>query len=160
MIKVTPLEVMICDEHNRKICSHHRAYSKWPKYMTVDEHMKPQHIYYKEVNSKDGDYYRRRASVFGPNMSQFIDILLRSQTHEEQAYNSCSGILHACKSAPHHIVKEVAKKCIETKSVFYSAFKKRFATAMGNTRQGQESLPVHSNIRGENVYVEKIGGMK
>ena len=39
--------------------------------------MRPEHLYYKEVNAKDGAYYRRWASVFGLNMSEVIDRLYK-----------------------------------------------------------------------------------
>ena len=41
-----------------------------------------------------------------------IDQVLRSAKHEEQAYNSCAGILHSCKAIPHGIVEEAARKCM------------------------------------------------
>jgi len=165
IIKATPSEVIICDKYNRVIYKHQRSYKNWPKYITCDEHMKPEHLYYKNVNSKDGDYYRRWAAIFGPNMAKFIDIMLQSQAHEEQAYNSCNGLLHACKNSPHYIVEEVAQKCLETKSVFYSTFKKRLeaatkSIAVEESSSESEFLPSHANIRGEAVYAEKIGGMK
>lgn len=164
IIKATPHEVIICDQYNRAIYKHRRSYKNWPKYITCDEHMKPEHVYYKDVNSKDGDYYRRWASVFGENMSRFIEIMLHSQAHEEQAYNSCNGLLHACKNIPHYIVEEVALQCIETNSVFYSTFKKRLEAAVKNSEfeepDESETLPEHKNIRGEEAYAKKIGGMK
>ena len=45
----------------------------FPLYITVDEHMPPEHLYYKEVNSKDGNYYRRWASAIGPMYSKYIN---------------------------------------------------------------------------------------
>ena len=53
--------------------------------------MPPEHLYYKEVNAKDGNYYRRWASAIGPAMSELIDRLLKSSKHEEQSYNACAG---------------------------------------------------------------------
>ena len=55
--------------------------------------MPADHQYYKELNGRDGAYYRRWASAFGKNMESLIDRVLRSAKHEEQAYNSCMGIL-------------------------------------------------------------------
>lgn len=40
--------------------------------------MQPEHQYYKEVNSKDGDYYRRWASYIGPYTKSFIERILMS----------------------------------------------------------------------------------
>ena len=84
IIKATPSEIHICDQYNRLICKHKRSYKDFPKYITEDSHMRPEHLYYKEVNQKDGAYYRRWASVFGPNMSECIDRILKAAKHEEQ----------------------------------------------------------------------------
>ena len=85
--------------------------------------MPPEHLYYKEVNSKDGNYYRRWASAIGPAMSELIDRLLKSSKHEEQSYNACAGILHKVKTIPKGAAEEVARKCIEINSCKYFTFK-------------------------------------
>ena len=36
-------------------------------------------------------------------------ILRSSKKHEEQAYNSCAGVLHSCKDVPHRLVQEAAR---------------------------------------------------
>ena len=100
ILKATASEIRICDQYNRRlICTHKRSYKEFPLYITVDEHMPPDHLYYKKVNSKDGNYYRRWASAIGPAMS-LIDRLLKSSKHEEQSYNACAGILHKNKNDP------------------------------------------------------------
>ena len=123
IVKATPSEIKICDQYNRLICKHKRSYKDFPLYITDDRHMRPEHLYYKEVNEKDGNYYRRWASVFGPNMSEFIDRLLKIPKHEEQAYNSCAGILHTVKDLPHGKVEETARQCIQMNSCRYKTFK-------------------------------------
>jgi hypothetical protein len=143
--------VRICDSYNRLICKHRRAYREFPRYITEDSHMPPEHLYYKEVNAKDGDYYRRWASVYGPNMSEFIDRMLKSSKHEEQSYNSCAGILHSVKDLRHGIVEETARQCIEMKSCRYKTFKQ----VLGRIRTGasyNDGLPQHENIRGKGFY--------
>lgn len=97
ILKATMTEIRICDEYNRLICRHPRSYRDFPLYITDDSHMPPEHLYYKEVNAHDGAYYRRWASVYGESMVTLIDRILRSSKHEEQAYNSCAGVLHSCK---------------------------------------------------------------
>ena len=151
ILKATLTEVRICDSYNRLICKHRRAYREFPRYITEDSHMPPEHLYYKEVNAKDGDYYRRWASVYGPNMSEFIDRMLKSSKHEEQSYNSCAGILHSVKDLPHGIVEETARQCIEMKSCRYKTFKQ----VLGRIRTGasyNDGLPQHENIRGKGFY--------
>lgn len=91
ILKATMTEIRICDEYNRLICRHPRSYRDFPLYITDDNHMPPEHLYYKEVNAHDGAYYRRWASVYGESMVTLIDRILRSSKHEEQAYKIHEG---------------------------------------------------------------------
>ena len=155
IIKATPTEIIICDRNNRFICKHRRSYKDFPKYITDDSHMKPEHLYYKEVNARDGAYYRRWASAFGECTEELIDHVLRSAKHEEQAYNSCAGILHSCKGIPHGIVEEASRKCIEMHACKYSYFKRVLGNVVNNidSESGKAlSLPKHENIRGKDFY--------
>ena len=152
IIKATASEIRICDQYNRLICKHPRAYRELPRYITKDDHMPPEHQYYKEVNQKDGAYYRRWASVFGPNMSEFIDRILKSQKHEEQAYNSCAGLLHTVKNLPHGIVEETARQCIQMNSCRYKTFKQVLNKVQSERTINFDSLPEHENIRGKAFY--------
>ena len=116
--------------------------------------MPPDHQYYKELNAHDGDYYRRWASSYGPAMHTLIDRILRSAKHEEQAYNSCKGVLHMAKDVPYHIVEATAQKCIDTSSCTYSTFKKML-TKMNDRNDGTtdaDALPAHGNIRGKEAF--------
>lgn len=114
--------------------------------------MPPEHQYYKEVNQKDGNYYRRWASVFGPNMSECIDRMLKSQKHEEQAYNACAGLLHTVKEIPHGLVEETAKRCIQMNSCRYKTFKQVLSKVLNERSIQSDSLPEHENIRGKGFY--------
>lgn len=155
IIKATPTEIIICDRNNRFICKHRRSYKDFPKYITDDSHMKPEHLYYKEVNARDGAYYRRWASAYGECTEELIDQVLRSAKHEEQAYNSCAGILHSCKGTPHGIVEEASRKCIEMHACKYSYFKRVLGNVVNNidSENGRApSLPSHENIRGKDFY--------
>ena len=152
ILKATPSEIRICDQYNRLICRHKRSYDSFPLYITENSHMRPEHLYYKEVNEKDGAYYRRWASVFGPNMSEFIDRLLKQPKHEEQAYNSCAGILHSVKDVPHGIVEETARQCLDMRSVRYRTFKQVLSRIQSGGAFNGETLPAHENIRGKGFY--------
>ena len=152
IIKATATEIRICDQYNRLICTHKRSYLDFPKYVTEDSHMRPEHLYYKEVNAKDGAYYRRWASVFGPNMAECIDRILKSTKHEEQAYNSCAGLLHTVKELPHGIVEETARQCIQMNSCRYKTFKQVLHQVQNSTSTNSDVLPEHNNIRGKGFY--------
>ena len=127
---------------------------EFPLYITVDEHMPPEHLYYKEVNSKDGNYYRRWASAISPAMSELIDRLLKSSKHEEQSYNACAGILHKVKTIPKGAAEEVARKCIEINSCKYFTFKQMLKKmdVKELPEHSPGTLPNHENIRGKDYY--------
>ena len=154
ILKATASEIRICDQYNRLICTHKRSYREFPLYITVDEHMPPEHLYYKEVNSKDGNYYRRWASAIGPAMSELIDRLLKSSKHEEQSYNACAGILHKVKTIPKGAAEEVARKCIEINSCKYFTFKQMLKKmdVKELPEHSPGTLPNHENIRGKDYY--------
>ena len=153
ILKATPTEIRICDQNNRLICSHKRCYNDYPKYVTNDSHMPPGHLYYKEINNKDGEYYRGRAKVFGPYMLKLIDAVLHSAAHEEQTYNSCNGILHSCDGISRLVAEEAARTCVTCNACRYSYFKRVLTDMLNkNGSPGADRLPVHSNIRGKDFY--------
>lgn len=153
ILKATMAEIRICDKNNKLICTHRRSYKDFPKYITSPEHMKPEHQYYKEVNSKNGSYYRRWASSYGPYMSKLIDSVLLAPQHEEQAYNSCNGILHMCTNHSKLLVEEAAKLCVESSACRYSYFKKALHKLTDGQHSGTSSqtLPEHENLRGKEI---------
>lgn len=154
ILKATMGEIRICDKNNKLLCTHRRSYKDFPKYITKQEHMKPEHQYYKEVNSKDGDHYRRWASSIGPYTAKMIDHILLAATHEEQAYNSCNGILHMCTNHSKLLIEEVSKTCVDSSACRYSYFKKLLNNEQ-NRKVNQSihpTIPDHSNLRGKDVY--------
>ena len=157
LLKATMSEIRICDENNRLLCTHPRSYKDFPRYITEESHMPPEHQYYKELNAHDGAYYRRWATVYGDPMVTLIDRILRSVKHEEQAYNSCKGILHLCTDVPRHIAAEAAQTCIDASACKYTYFKKALSRLLdhGATTDSDSTghLPQHANIRGRDSYV-------
>ena len=154
ILKATMAEIRICDRNNKLICSHHRSYKDFPKYITKPEHMKPEHLFYREVNSKDGAYYRNWAKSIGPYTAKLIDNILLSADHEEQAYNSCNGILHMCGGKSKIAVEEISRTCVEGNACRYSYFKKLIAAQLESHQYSPESdvLPEHENLRGKEAY--------
>lgn len=154
ILKATIGEIRICDKNNKLICVHRRSYKEFPKYITKTEHMKPEHQYYKEVNSKDGSYYRRWAASIGPYMAKLIDTVLISVNHEEQAYNSCNGILHMCTNQSKLVVEEIAKVCVDSNACRYTYFKKLLKNEQEHTSHNvaEPGIPQHNNLRGKEIY--------
>jgi hypothetical protein len=85
-------------------------------------------------------------------MSEYIDRLLKAQKHEEQAYNSCAGILHYVKELPHGIVEEAARQCIQMNSCKYKTFNQVLNRIQSGNNTQSDNLPEHENIRGKGFY--------
>lgn len=151
IIKATPSEIYICDEYNRLMCKHKRTYKDFPRYITENSHMRPEHLYYKEVNQKDGAYYKRWASSFGPNTVEYVERILKSAKHEEQAYSSCASLLRLVEDLPHGLVEEASRHCVELNSCQQKTFK-QVLNRIGNSPAKIGELPSHENIRGKDFY--------
>ncbi|MDO4620756.1 MAG: transposase, partial [Lachnospiraceae bacterium] len=154
VLKATMSEIRICDANGKLLCRHPRSYKDFPRYITDPSHMPTDHVYYRELNQHDGAYYRRWATVYGEAMSTLIDRVLRSQRHEEQAYNSCKGILHLCDEIPKNIVSEAAETCIKASACRYSYFKKVLDKLVNRPKsiRAAENNIEHANIRGKESY--------
>lgn len=153
IVKATAFEIKICDSNNHLICIHAREYKKFPKYITKTEHMPAQHKYYKEMQEHNGAYYQRWASVYGSDMRMLIDRILKSFRHEEQAYNTCNGILHLCDNMSKEQVNEAANICIQSNTCQYTYFKKNLNEVCSKSEsKSKDELPEHQNIRGKDYY--------
>jgi|SRR5665647_3329434 len=62
-------------------------------YTTEAEHMPSNHKAYLTNKSKTSIHFLESARLIGPNAEQYIQCLLNASGYEEQAYDSCLGIL-------------------------------------------------------------------
>lgn len=153
ILKASGKEIVICDSDNRFVCKHARSYSEFPRYVTEDSHMPPQHRYYKELGIRNGSYYRNWAAHYGKYTVHLINTILASAKHEEQMYNSCNGIVHMCDKVPYGTVEEAARQCVESNACRYTYFKKILGGLKQNgTDKTTAELPQNSNIRGKEAY--------
>ena len=157
ILKASFMEIVICDEFNRVICKHKRSYAEFPKYITKREHMPEAHQFYLDVNTKDGSYYRSWAKRLSPSLGMLIDMILKRADFEQQAYNSCNGILHKAKNERYQIIEDAAYFCISSGNATYSGFMKALSARKAKMKgdlsaSGSVSLPNHSNIRGKEEY--------
>lgn len=159
ILKASFREIVICDEYNRLLTRHQRQYAMFPKYITKDEHMPKEHLFYRNINQHDGSFYRSWASKFGNNMFQFIDLLLKSYDHEPQAFNSCMGILQSCEECSYVLVDEAASLCLKCNTVYYTGFMKALKKVKAEEgyviEEDSDDAVVnlkHRNLRGKENY--------
>lgn len=121
-------------------------------YTTNKEHMPPQHRF---VNGWNPDRFIKWASVMGGSVETFIQLLLNSKEHPQQAFKSCMGVLRLGKKYDAEALQKVCKKAIEINSISY-----RFVdnSLKNNIHKSEEEdtydikLPFHENIRGKENY--------
>lgn len=151
LIKASFSFISICDEHNRLIYKHRRAYNPFPKYITVAEHMPSSHRFYEEINNSNSEDFIRRAKYIGAEVTRLVTLVMRSFKHIEQSYKSVNGILHLCDGVSKVLCEEAAKKCIECGCPSYSYFKK-YLNKPTLLKGEEDTLPTHDNIRGKDYY--------
>lgn len=158
ILKASFDKIIICDQYNKILCTHSRSYKTFPKYITEVSHMPPEHLYYHNVNTKDDIFYRSWSKSIAPSLGMFIDRLINSYEHKEQAYNSCNGLLQRCKQEPFQIIEKAASFFLETNNITYTGLKRALdcnkAMIVNGTSDNakQKELPIHSNIRGKEEY--------
>lgn len=152
-LKISYFDIIICDSKNKLICKHTRLYKPFPKYSTIEDHMAPSHKYYAVENQMNASGYKKWAKSYGENVYKMICGVISSFKYEEQSYKSCNGILHLCKDKSKVLSDEVARICLERRTIGYTYFKKELNKILeqGRKERGNE-LPVHKNIRGKENY--------
>ena len=173
IIKASASVVKICDIYNRVIYKHPRAYEMYPRYITAEEHMAPNHRYEKELGERTDKDYLRWAARFGPNTVQLIDAILKRPKYKEQSYRSCMGVLQMAKTIPVAEMEKIAGECIASNSCKYSTVRDLIKTYHARhktdvqtpegkkensdapekkTCSGEQGTPEHGNIRGPHYY--------
>ena len=151
-LKVSFKDIKICDSMNRLICTHERSYKPFPKYITIAEHMHPDHRYYATENRYDAQSYKEWASRIGKPMYFLICKVIASFQFEEQSYKSCNGILHMCKDVSKTFANAAAQECIDSHICNYSHFKKVLTRMKKQNCTSVNEMPEHTNIRGKETY--------
>ena len=73
--------------------------------------------------------------------------------HEEQAYNSCNGILNMCRDQSKLVIEEITKTCVESNVCRYSYFKRLLKETLEKGNPADKTvLPDHDNLRGKEEY--------
>ncbi len=142
--------VEIFNDHVR-IAFHQRDRKKYG-YTTEKSHMPATHQF---VNGWNTDRFVKWASQMGGSIEAFIERLLESREHPQQAFKSCMGVLNLGKKYKPEDLEKVCKKAIEYNSIsfrfIYNALKNNIHK-MEPENTLDLKLPFHKNIRGKENY--------
>lgn len=130
-------KVEIFTKEGSRIAIHQRRFTG-KRYVTITDHMPPNHQAVVAFRSYDGAYYRSKAYAIGPVTGTFVKTLLEKADFEEQAYKSCMGVLNFARTYGNARVEMACEKAISLHSVTYTTLKNIL-------KNGQESQPATVN---------------
>lgn len=137
---------------NERIALHPRERVKY-KYTTVPEHMPPEHRYRDDWSA---ERFLSWAESIDGDVKTFIERVLASRRHPEQAYKSCLGILHLARAYGNGRLADACRMASRYESYTYKTLDNLLKH--GLEREAVQDglfdapLPAHENIRGREYY--------
>lgn len=107
------------------------------------------------VNGWGTDRFVKWASQMGGSIETFIELLLESKEHPQQAFKSCMGVLNLGKKYKSEDLEKVCKKAIEYNSISFRFINNALKNNIHKMEQEDTinlKLPFHKNIRGKGDY--------
>jgi len=121
-------------------------------YTTEKSHMPAEHQF---VDGWNTDRFVRWASKMGGSVEVFIERLLDSKEHPQQAFKSCMGVLQLNKGYKPEDLETVCSRAIEYNCISLKFIRNSLKNNIHKTTQEKPvemKLPFHENIRGKENY--------
>lgn len=138
----------------RRIASHPRMWIKG-KPSTLKEHMPSHHKRYQELYVEwTPERIRNWAMQIGPAVAEATSIIMRSNTHPEQGFRSCLGVIRMARTWGNERVEAACQRAISLQACSYKYIKLILESA-GDIRSPAKQLTLsiaHDNIRGSHYY--------
>jgi transposase len=136
---------------NVRIALHKR--DRWPYgYTTEKSHMPAEHQF---VDGWNTDRFVRWASKIGGSVETFIQRLLDSKEHPQQAFKSCMGVLQLSKGYKPEELEIVCGRALDFNSISLKFISNSLKNNIHKTEPEKPveiKLPFHENIRGRENY--------
>ncbi len=152
---------IIYDEHNvevfiayERIAIHKRNYRRGD-YTTLNEHMPPGHLKYKETRGWDADYFLGIAKEIGDSSVKVFLRVLSSREFVEQTYLACKGLKRLAEIYGPGRFEKACSRGIKGSRVTYGMIKNILEKNLDQLDDNQRYLPEipdHANIRGKKAY--------
>jgi hypothetical protein len=148
-MKVSANMVEVYSNTRQRIAIHERRYTG-KRYVTVRDHMPPNHQCTQDRKAFDGKRYRQWAGNIGVNTREVIDARLSSAEVEETAYRSCMGILQLSKKQGNDRLEAACKKARELGSCSYTTVSNILKNHLEQAGTAAQTKPtaIHENLRG------------
>jgi hypothetical protein len=169
-LRISGNVVEILDENSDRVAIHERRYSG-SRYVTIFEHMPPNHRHQAKFNGFDGRRYSDWAKKIGDNTTAVIDRLLKQQDVEEQAYRSCMGILQMSQTYGNERLEAACAMALGMSAASYTTIRNILKNGRDPIALPRQTQPPNMKIyaatcgseRGEkmiNQTLEKLQAMK
>jgi transposase len=136
-----------------RIAMHQRDYSRF-NYTTIEDHLPSAHRYTSEWTAEK---FTNWAEGIHPDVKIFIQGILDSKQHPEQAYKSCVGVLGLVKKVGKERLINACKRAIDYERYNYRIIVSILEKGLDmynklTDENNQLEMPLHENIRGEEYY--------
>lgn len=121
-------------------------------YTTEKSHMPAEHQF---VDGWDTGRFLRWASKIGGSVETFIERLLDSKEHPQQAFKSCMGVLQLGKGYKPEDLETVCSRAIEYNCISLKFIRNSLKNNIHKATKEkpiETKLPFHENIRGKDNY--------
>ena len=138
----------------KRIAAHPRSYLSG-RYTTLDEHMPPKHLSYKQTKGWDAPYFLSLASKIGQYSEEVFRRVLASKEFVEQTYLSCKGLKRLSDIYTPERFEAACKRALKGTRVNYMMIKNILENNLDQEEDSQGELfpiPKHHNIRGKDNY--------
>ena len=98
------------------------------------------------------DHFVQWGKSISQDVSQFMQRLIESKNHPEQAYKSCQGIQSLTRKLGKEKLIAACKTGLELKVYNYMFIKNVMENRQDMTSLPMPTLPFHENIRGPQTY--------
>ena len=138
---------------SQRIALHRRSYVK-NGYTTLEAHMPPSHLGYRESRGWTAEEFLQRAGAIGPHAAETIGKVLERRVFHEQAFKSCVGILRLADKYGRERLEAACRRAASSARPGYTLIKNILDRGLDRKQDLPEPLavPSHENIRGTEAF--------
>lgn len=134
-----------------RIASHVRSRDKG-RHTTVDAHMTPAH---QAVSGWNAPRILAWANKIGPETTAFVEHLMSTRQHPQQAYRACLGVLRLAREVGHTRLEAACARALAINARTYKSVASILKHGLDRPAEppAQSTLPFdHANVRGSHYY--------
>lgn len=132
----------------KRIAYHHRN-RRMGKYTTLADHIPSSHRY---LIGLTPEQFIKWGENINDEVGQYVQKLIASKKHPEQAYKSCQGLQSLSRKLGKQKLIEACRTGLDLKVYNYMFIKNVMEKKQDNTISAMPTLPFHENIRGPESY--------